>query len=372
MSETLTHYFIFYGVFHPRDWHEWLPADQHENDFEGVMLCVKKASTTTSTFGELVAMETQAHDQFYQYKAAGQSVTDGSDTVDGTIQTYGHRPKIFIEAKGHGIYNCDYRCSIAPGGDGIVYYEGDVADSPSSGSGNWIREYRYKIIAMDSSSGDEGLWHRRFDICSQGCTYAKWGVMRGDNYGTNKANLPFIWDDMNDGEVYSGDMLCDPAYFFDAHLNGDAFGSDGFSHTYVNHIYRTHQIRITQARSDKGRDPLGGDSDIYVQVEASNAAAGTKKITDARNWKKNDADDNEWYSWSFGGFDAEGQKNWSQTFNTKSFCRKHPNTQVTVKVMDSDNNVDDFMGSIVVQGNASYLGGIDLGDGRVAFELKQY
>lgn len=336
------------------------------------MLCVKKTSTTTSTFGELVAMETQAHDQFYQYKAAGQSVTDGSDTVDGTIQTFGHRPKIFVEAKGHGIYNCDYRCSTAPGGDGIVYYEGDVADSPSSGSGNWIHEYRYKLIAMDSSSDDEGLWHRRFDICTQGCTYAKWGVMRGDNYGTNKANLPFIWDDMNDGEVYSGDMLCDPAYFFDTHLNGDAFGSDGFSHTYVNHIYRTHQIRITQARSDKGRDPFGGDSDIYVQVEASTAAAGTNRIIDARNWKKNDADDNKWYSWSFGGFDAEGQKNWGQTFNTKSFCRQHPNTQVTVKVMDSDNNFDDFMGSIVVQGNASYLGGIDLGDGRVAFELRQY
>jgi hypothetical protein len=34
-------------------------------------------------------------------------------------------------------------------------------------------------------------------------------------------------------------MLCDPAFFFDARLNGPAFES-GFSHRYVSHSFRTH------------------------------------------------------------------------------------------------------------------------------------
>ncbi len=164
VSETDTHYFLHYGVFHPRDWDDsGLPGTQHENDFEGLSLVVQKGGTC----GSLVALETLAHDQFYQYAYAG-GITNGSDTVDGTATLFGSHPRIFIEAKGHGIFNCDSRCTSAPGGDGIVYSEGGSVGSPSSGAGNWTSAYPYQLIAMDadgSLDGNQGFWYRRNDIC---------------------------------------------------------------------------------------------------------------------------------------------------------------------------------------------------------------
>ncbi len=65
-------------MFHPRDWHEWNPLDMHENDLEGVSLAIKKGPG----YGQLVAMETLAHDVFYQYGNQA-SVSSGLEDLDG-------------------------------------------------------------------------------------------------------------------------------------------------------------------------------------------------------------------------------------------------------------------------------------------------
>jgi hypothetical protein len=368
VSETDTHYFINYGVFHPRDWDDsGLPGTQHENDFEGLSVVVLKGGT----FGTLVALETLAHDQFYQYAYAS-GITSGTDNVDGTITLFGTHPRIFIEAKGHGIFNCDGRCDSAPGGDGIVYYEGGAAGSPSTGAGNWTSAYPYKLIAMDadgSLDGNEGFWYRRNDICD-GCTFGSWGKLRGDDFGTDKAKMPWAWDDADDGQVFAGDMLCDPAVFFDAHLNGTPFNS-GFSHNYTTHPFRTHMAEVLAARSDANRDPFGGASDIYVKITAPGSPAGTDDVLDARAWKKNNAPVGTWYAFSYGGYDAEGEHSFGASFGTHSFCR--PGTPaVTFAVYDSDTDADDFMGSIAVSGTTDDSAGIDLGDSELKFRLTRY
>jgi hypothetical protein len=237
VSETLTHYFVNYSVFHPRDWHEYNPLDRHENDLEGVSLAIRK----TAGMGELVAMQTLAHRGFWQYSNRA-DVASGLSEVDGGISFRGEsHPRVYIEARGHGIYGCDARCDLAVDGDGILYELGDGPESPRGGDGNYTRRYRYAMIAMDadgSDGGDQGLWHRRNDICDT-CTFGAWGKLRGDNYGENRAATPWLWREADRGPLRSGDMLCDPAFFFDARLNGAAFRSD-YSHHYVSHAFRTH------------------------------------------------------------------------------------------------------------------------------------
>jgi hypothetical protein len=240
VSETETHYFLNYSVFHPRDWHEWLTPDMHENDLEGVSLAVRK----DGGFGTLVAVETLAHNDFYQYAVAG--IEPGSQDLEGPISVERDgRPRVFVEAKGHGIYGCDERCEQAPDGDGIVYAAGGEPDSPASGAGNYTGRYHYGLIAMDADGhdgGHEGLWHRRDDICDT-CTFGSWGKFRGDNHGTDRANAPWAWHGGNKRPSRKGDMICDPAFFFDAHLNGAALDF-GFSHRYLSHAFRTHTVGV--------------------------------------------------------------------------------------------------------------------------------
>ncbi|HLP40548.1 MAG TPA: hypothetical protein VK465_03490, partial [Fibrobacteria bacterium] len=245
VSETATHYFIHYGIFHPRDWDAaGRPGEQHENDFEGLSLMVKK----DGAFGTLTAMETLAHHQFNQYAAAA-GIASGSESLDGEVSLYGGtHPRIFVEAQGHGVY--------------------------------------------------QGLWARRDDICET-CTFGSFGRLRGDTFGADKAMMPWAWDDSDDGPVYAGAMLCDPAAFSDTHLDGDGFDA-GFSHDYVGHAYRTHTIDVFAILSNANRDLDGNGSDIYLKVTAPGSPEGTGDVMNARAWKQSNAAIGVWYDFALG------------------------------------------------------------------------
>jgi hypothetical protein len=265
------------------------------------------------------------------------------------------------------VYNCDSRCTSAPGGDGIVYTVGSVAQSPGSGSGNWTSVYTYQLIPLDETLGDQGLWARRNDVCDT-CTFSSWGHMRGDGLDSqNAATMPWSWDDSDDGEVFSGALLCDPAQLVDTQLNGTPVDS-GFSHSYVFHPYATHVLEILAVRSDADRDSLGNASDIYVKVTAPGAPEGSDDVIDARTFKKNSASAGTWYGWLRGAFDAEGQRRYSQTVKKHYFCRRGRPT-VTLSVYDSDDNGDDFMGSASCSSSCDHAAGLDLGDSRIQFRL---
>ncbi len=67
VTETMTHWFIGYADFHPRDWSDDItaPLDQHENDMEGCLLAIQKGE---GYYGQFILMITRAHEDLYSYK----------------------------------------------------------------------------------------------------------------------------------------------------------------------------------------------------------------------------------------------------------------------------------------------------------------
>lgn len=357
VSETQTHYFIHYSLFHPRDWHEWIIPEMHENDLEGLSLAVEK----TGGFGTLIAMETLAHDQFYQYSASPE-LASGSDTIDGTVRLYeGSHPGVFVEAKGHGVYGCDARCDFAPGGDGIVYEEADVAESPLSDHGNYTQEFGYKLIAFDANGAkdeNQGFWHRRHDICDT-CTFGAWGKIRGDNYGTDKAKTAWAWDDTDDGEVFAGSMLCDPAAFFGTHFSGSAVTAD-YSYEYTVHAYATHWFQVNAVQSNANLDMYDGASDVYLRVWSPDSPAGGNELLSNNFWRMDDAVLGSWYLF---GTRPDLKRS---TVRKYHFCRPG-NPATHFEVYDEDTDPDDLMGALSLRESADFSLGISLGQAHVRF-----
>ena len=177
----------------------------------------------TTPYGHLIAVETFAHFQFYQYRYDSR-VRDGHEDVDGEILLEGHNPIVFVEARGHGIYAWDG--NEFPGGTGVVYrfIPERGAEEPD---GRNDRDVSYDLISIL----DE-LWIRRFDMGDgntfdspfqyQGYRFSSEEIigatLDGDNYTPDAAHNPWHLDDWDDGEVYAGDMFFDPAYTFSYHL----------------------------------------------------------------------------------------------------------------------------------------------------------
>jgi hypothetical protein len=125
VSETPTHYFIHYAVFHPRDYKggerrglilseviregakigtQYDPTGRldeavlaHENDMEGCLVVVKKSPNKPNK-AHLVYVETLAHNKFLKYAPDARA----SRHIQ-PVQIDGKQPRLFIEPKGHGI-----------------------------------------------------------------------------------------------------------------------------------------------------------------------------------------------------------------------------------------------------------------------------
>lgn len=101
--ESKTHWFIFYSLFHPRDYTLEdcaISGGCHENDLESIQLTVEKDGTL---FGKPKALETLAHDSIYLY-IFDKSVGSGFLRVTGIAELEDGHPLIYVEALGHGIY----------------------------------------------------------------------------------------------------------------------------------------------------------------------------------------------------------------------------------------------------------------------------
>ncbi len=120
--ETLTHHFLCYHVFHPRDWERFdLGLNlTHEGDGENLAVAVDKAT------GEVVLLFTQAHYRGGAYAnggfADGERALRGPFTCvgdDGRPGAGGRHAAVFVESKGHGIYGAlgdGSRVALAPDG----------------------------------------------------------------------------------------------------------------------------------------------------------------------------------------------------------------------------------------------------------------
>jgi hypothetical protein len=254
------------------------------------------------------------------------------------------------------VYGCDARCELAPGGDGIVYQEGGTAGLPEGGDGNFERVVSYSLIAFEADGtrdGNQGFWHRRNDICDT-CTFGAWGKLRGDDFGENRAKTAWAWDDPDDGAVYAGALMCDPALLFAEHLGSETLGNR-YSRRYVSHEFYTHALDIRAILSVANRDWLGGRSDLYVEVSAADSPVGSDLVVSgSRQWHE-DAAPGVWYPYER-----------HRTAQSHYYCR--PSSAATrLAVYDRDAGVDELMGYATLDAPASHEEGLQLGDAALSF-----
>jgi hypothetical protein len=155
--ESPSHWFLYYMMYHPRDWAAGQGSNEHENDAEGVLLAIRK---DWSQFGSLEAMVTLAHGGVRAYSPNPAAVWP-RDNVAREIQwelSNGFwRAATYAEAEGHGVYGCSdisTKCNKS-NEDGIRYLPGASAQVPGP-IGIWT-EVSYDLRKMDE------LWQRRND-----------------------------------------------------------------------------------------------------------------------------------------------------------------------------------------------------------------
>jgi hypothetical protein len=212
--ESETHWFLFYSLFHPRDYtYEdcHTSGGCHENDLESIQLTVEKDGTR---FGRPKALETLAHNAIYLYifdDTVGENFLD----VTGMAVLEGDHPVVWVEALGHGIYGHRGTGSLIDPylfrGGVVIYRLGEEAEAPHSVNDEQVS---YKLVPIYDT-----LWSRRNDIGDdrafdgpfmyRGQILPK--AIDGDDFSTDRANTPWGYYQTT-GEVLSqGDWFLDPA-----------------------------------------------------------------------------------------------------------------------------------------------------------------
>lgn len=304
-SQTQTHYFIGYFVYH----FYRSKSGPYLHRFNGATLAVARqgASYGQGVCGEprgcLVAVITRGG-RAYNDLSYGYGLTNGSGAVDGPLSTtgagfngdgaQGRHPRLFISTGGSFVRSCEDSAASCGGNhaDGIVYYLREsgapsaAPDPTTGGAGSYTKRYAYGLIALDATSGDRGPWALRnyrndseTSSCapSESCTFASWGKLAGDHGEL----LPWAWDNPSDGPSFAGDLLCDPVKHFDVRLDGAPFENGRLSHRYVSHPYWTHRVKLGRIRPTTSSYSFLVD----VLVTASNTPSGTDHVFDASHWR---------------------------------------------------------------------------------------
>ena len=282
---TSTHWYILYGFYHPRDWTDFDPPrlDTHENDMEGVLAIVKRsnASSASDDFGQLQALVTNYHTDFYSSVAPGSPLyntrIDNSKEYEGTFgwEAYsgGDHPIVEEEGNGHAVgVNRWFPPTNFPEEDGVRYVPTlDTAEEPSYPND---RDVAYQLVDVFEPGG---LWAHRYDPQ----TFAQWGSFRGDDGQDNAAQAPWVWDDegwwvngTSDDGLPRGTIALDPARLADVY-----FGGESFARSYVSNPYTgSTSSRDVVAFSVRG---FGGvHSPPAVERYLSNRGADTRVV----NW----------------------------------------------------------------------------------------
>jgi len=228
--ETESHWFLFYSLFHPRDYTDE-PCEEsdgcHENDMESLQVVVAKDGTA---YGRPVALLTLAHSHIYLYPI-GDSVKKGSLRLQSQAHLEDGHPIVWVETFGHGIYGKPQ--ILVPGT--IIYRVGDEARIPG---GLEDDDVRYELVSIYDT-----LWQHRTEIGSgqlfdqpfdyQGRTLP--ASFDGVDWGEDKANAPWGYNQEIGETLFRGDFFLDPAKA----LATFATIEGGLSRTYVSNPFLT-------------------------------------------------------------------------------------------------------------------------------------
>ncbi|MFL6337311.1 MAG: hypothetical protein ACJ754_28765 [Pyrinomonadaceae bacterium] len=154
-SETVTHFYAYYALFHPRDYKGGSTAGPllsdairegvrrggrydptglsseavlaHENDMEGCLVVAEKEGEDPAR-AHVILVETLAHDRFLKYAPAGASAPASFTR----LQLEGQSPLLFVEAKGHGLLAYDGGDKQEPRRGTLVYTYAGRAEDPEA------------------------------------------------------------------------------------------------------------------------------------------------------------------------------------------------------------------------------------------------
>jgi hypothetical protein len=332
VSETETHYYILYQVFHPRDDHPTI-FDKHENDLESVLVVAEKDSTE---YGEFLYVRTQFHSTFKNYSNdprvynAKSSLTGNIDLEDDNKNIdnqSGYRARLYIQQMGHGIES--YTGGIDGDDGGIIYRyigEASIPERTFDTNAGW-QEYGYDLLSYDE------LWDQR-DNRGSGKTFDEWGKLDGDNYKIDAAGAPWA-----EG---SGVIWSNPALQFDCTFNVDS----DFSHNYLhndNWIYKITLESVTAHVNEFDKnDPNTDKADVYIDLVMNGNNYVGKDY-----WMKWDVPVDQPVSIELGK-ETYGTNHFSSVFNTVYIAQPKDST-INMYFKDYDeSNTDDPLGEIQI------------------------
>lgn len=164
VSQSSSHYFIYYTFYHPRDWTNNTIAQEHENDMEGLILLVRKDG---SQFGKLDAVIT-TDDNWHTYTAdsrIGRGPQNPGTPATITTESWGGRqhPMTYQIYEGHGISGCTSAssCGVSSTNDVIKYRPVDstqILQAPPVPVPRMITPVGYRLRDMSA-----GIFAHRFD-----------------------------------------------------------------------------------------------------------------------------------------------------------------------------------------------------------------
>jgi hypothetical protein len=252
VSETPTHLFIHYAVFHPRDYkggaassgilgqiiNEGLKrgakfdpraadvAFSHENDLEGCLVVVRKGGNPADD--RLAFIETVAHNRFLMYDAAARA-------GNAAFRSDGQHPLLYIEPKGHGIQAYNQADADKPH-NLLRYSYRNLAEAPAPNAESASYDllpietsiYAHARKGINETFGARANYGQiKFSVTSaSGGTLSRTvriGVLGSAFLGrVGKANMarpPWAWFDQAEREAPAGAWFFDPAATIKRHFN---------------------------------------------------------------------------------------------------------------------------------------------------------
>lgn len=212
VKETASHWFIFYTLFHPRDYtpDPECPISCHENDAESIQVVIRKDGTPN---GKLEIMQTLAHGDITLYTNEP-GIAGGAMKVSGPITLTNGHPTIYVEQYGHGIFGTPGESvSANPLAVKIVrYLPTGIAGEPD---GIPDKKVGYALVSIYDT-----LWQWRDCVgngqCFDGLFEYRGAELPsqfdGDDFGIDSANTPWGYDQATGDGIVRGDWFFDPAH----------------------------------------------------------------------------------------------------------------------------------------------------------------
>lgn len=271
-SETSTHFYAHYAVFHPRDYKGGSTAGPllsdairegvrrggkydptklsseavlaHENDMEGCLVVAEKNGEEPAR-ARVILVETLAHDRFLKYVPEGGAAVASMSPV----RLEGARPVLYVEPKGHGVLAYEGGPRQSPQGGTLVYTFAGRAEDPEA-AGREKESVGYELVPLYDT-----LWRRALtgsretfgEVADYGAlSFEAAGAKRpskrtkkmgrlgasflGAFGAPNAARPPWGWFDRAERGRPRGEWFFDPAATAKRHLGRDSNFSTAYLH----------------------------------------------------------------------------------------------------------------------------------------------